>query len=583
MTQMGLPEGMRYDAIARIVSGGEAKTSCDKGTGVLRVEPGNGTKDVAFVVGAGTNYDKKKGTREFGYSFRGEDPGEEVEKATEAAAARGFTSLRERHVDDFESLTNRFTFSLPDPLNSVETETAELILRYNASSNAGDPYLENLLFDYSNYLFISSSRPGSLPPNLQGRWSDGLGAAWSGDYHANINLQMNHWTPDQTGLTDLQSPLWDYMADTWVPRGQETAELLYGAPGWVVHNEMNIFGHTGMKSGAEWANYPAAAAWMMQHVFDHWDYSQDDEWLRTQGYPMLKGIAEFWLSQLQEDAFSKDGSLVVNPCNSPEHGPTTFGCAHYQQLIYQVFEGVLSTSTAAGEADSTFLTNVSNSLGRLDKGFHVGGWGEIKEWKIPDSYGYDFINDTHRHLSELVGWHPGYSLSSFMNGYANSTIQDAVEQKLYSRGIGNGPDANAGWEKVWRSACWARLNNTERAHFELRYAIEQNFAANGFSMYSGTSLPFQIDANYGLGGAVLSMLVVDLPAAFGSNGTSTVILGPAIPASWGGGSVKGLRLRRGGSVDFEWDGQGLVNNAKVQNRNSPLRLVNKDDIVLAEV
>lgn len=368
-----------------------------------------------------------------------------------------------------------------------------------------------------------------------------------------------------------------------MPRGQGTAKLLYDAPGWVVHNEMNIFGHTGMKSGESWANYPAAAAWMMQHIFDHWDYSQDEEWLQTQGYPMLKGVADFWLSQLQVDEFSKDGTLVVNPCSSPEHGPTTFGCAHYQQLIHQVLEGVLSVQSAAGETDKTFIANVTSSLAKLDKGFHIGDWGQIKEWKLPDSFGYDFINDTHRHLSELVGWHPGYSLSSFQGGYNNATIQEAVSQKLYSRGEGNGPDANAGWEKVWRSACWARLNNTERAHFELRYAIQENFVDNGFSMYKATNTPFQIDANYGIGGAVLSMLIVDMPKAFGDDNVRTVVLGPAIPAAWASGKVQGLTLRGGGSVDFEWDNDGLVTKAEVKSRTTPLRIVNKKDQALVEI
>ncbi|KAJ8108992.1 hypothetical protein OPT61_g7779 [Boeremia exigua] len=583
VTQLGPPEGMRYDAIARIVSGTRVQTSCIQGSAALRIVPKEGTSTVTIVVGAGTNYDPKKGTAEFEYSFRGKDPGPDVEATTRAAAAKPVNALQQSHIKDFTSLTGRFSLSLPDPLKSANTPTSDLLLRYNAKETTGDPFLENLLFDYANYLFISASRPGSLPPNLQGRWSEGLGAAWSGDYHANINLQMNHWTADQTGLTDLQSPLWDYMADNWVPRGQETAKLLYGAPGWVVHNEMNIFGHTGMKSGASWANYAAAAAWMMQHVFDHWEYSGDVKWLQAQGYPMLKGVAEFWLSQLQVDEISQDGSLVVNPCNSPEHGPTTFGCAHFQQSVHQVFDAVLSVASTASEVDDTFLSNVTEALKKLDKGFHIGDWGQIKEWKLPDSFGYDFINDTHRHLSELTGWHPGYSLSSFMGGYSNATIQDAVAQKLYSRGEGNAEDANAGWAKVWRSACWARLNNTERAYFELRYAIDTNFVDNGFSMYSATFTPFQIDANYGIGGAVLSMLVVDLPNAFGDSKTRTVVLGPAIPEAWAGGSVQGLALRGGGTVSFKWDNQGVVTKATVKGRSAPLKIVNKAGRILAEV
>ncbi|KAF2825648.1 glycoside hydrolase family 95 protein-like protein [Ophiobolus disseminans] len=583
VTQHGPPQGMLYDAVTRVIDGNTVECECDASHTELLIKPKNGTSSVAVVLGAGTSYDAKKGTREHNYSFRGEDPGLVVEEQTEAASTKSVAALLKSHVGDFESLTGRFTLSLPDLSNASAIETASLISRYKASNTGGDPYLESLLFDYSTYLFVASSRPGSLPLNLQGRWSEGLYAAWSGDYHANINLQMNHWTPDQTGLTELQSPLWDYMQDNWVPRGSETAELLYGAPGWVVHNEMNIFGHTGMKSGASWANYAAAAAWMMQHVWDHWEYSQDADSLLRQGYPLLKGVAEFWLDQLQEDEFARDGTLVVNPCNSPEHGPTTFACVHYHQLIHQVFEAVLSANVVLANVDDAFASNVSSSLSRLDKGFHLGDWGQIKEWKLPDSFGYDFINDTHRHLSELVGWYPGYSISSFMGGYSNHTIQTAIEQKLYSRGFGNAEDANAGWAKVWRAACWARLNNTERAHFELRYAIEQNFAANGFSMYSAESTPFQIDANFGIGGAMLSMLVVDLPRALGETGLRTIVLGPAIPESWAGGFVKGLRLRGGGSVDFTWNERGLVTTAKLHEVSVAMHVVNKDGEMLAQV
>lgn len=190
VTQLGPPEGMRYDSIARIVSGSQVETSCTNGT--LSIRPSKRTTSVAIVVGAGTNYDAKKGTAEFGYSFKGEDPGPAVEATTQAAAAKSLSTLKKAHIKDFTSLTGRFSLSLPDSLDSAGTPTSELLTRYDSNVTAGDPYLESLLFEYANYLFISASRSGSLPPNLQGRWSEGLGAAWSGDYHANINLQMNH-------------------------------------------------------------------------------------------------------------------------------------------------------------------------------------------------------------------------------------------------------------------------------------------------------------------------------------------------------------------------------------------------------
>jgi alpha-L-fucosidase 2 len=159
---------------------------------------------------------------------------------------------------------------------------------------------------------------------------------------------------------------------------------------------------------------------------------------------LIKGVAQFWLSQLQSDEYFHDKTLVVNPCNSPEHGPTTFACTHYQQSLYQVFQAVVSASLVVGESDTAFLKNVTTILASLDNGLHIGTWREIKEWKIQDALGYDFENDTHRHPSNLVGWYPG---SSFLGGYQNNTIQNAVATSLYSRGLGNGPDANAARRK----------------------------------------------------------------------------------------------------------------------------------------
>jgi alpha-L-fucosidase 2 len=324
---------------------------------------------------------------------------------------------------------------------------------------------------------------------------------------------------------------------------------------------------------------------MMQEVWDYFDHSQNSTWLRIQGYPLLKGVAQFWLSQLQEDLFFHDGTLVVNPCNSPEQGPTTFGCAHYQQLLHQVFEAILASAALVSESDDEFLTDISQSLARLDTGVHFTDWGGIKEWKLPDSYGYDVPN-THRHLSHLVGWHPGYAISSFDGGYfSNTSIQNAVRETLIARGIGY-IDSNTGWEKVWRAACWARLNDSDTAYFELRYTIQENIVGNGLDMYSGNNAPFQIDANFGFAGAVLSMLIVDLPLSYSdaSRGvTRTVVLGPAIPKQWGGGSVRGLRLRGGGSVDFAWDDNGLANMVTLTGRSTPLRVINVAGTELAHV
>lgn len=532
------------------------------------VLPGHSKATSATIVlAAGSNYDPANGDKAAGFSFRGDDPTPAVRQTTSAAASRSFGTLLSRHVSGYQSLFDTFALDLPDSADSATVETVDLIANYDIDK--GDPFLESLLVDYGRYLLISSSREGSLPANLQGRWAASQYPAWSADYHANINLQMNYWAAPQVGLGSLQQSLWDFMEQTWVPYGQETARLLYGAPNgsWVIHNEINIFGYTGMKNDATWADYPLAGTWMSLHIPDWLEYSGDTEWYRRQGYPLLKGEALFWLDQLQEDRFFNDGTLVVNPCNSPEHGPTTFGCSNHQQQIWELLDRILATWSVSGDNDQEFHQRVQQTLSRLDRGVHIGLWGQLQEWKRD----IDVKNDTHRHLSGLTGWYPGYSV---VRDSLNQNITSAVETMLWSRGDGKGTDANSGWEKVWRSACWARLNNTERANFELRFSIGENIAGNGFSQYSGHNGPFQIDANFGLVAAVAAILVRDLPQASGDESVHTVLLGPAIPLSWGGGSVRGLRLRGGGSVDFSWDESGMVQHAVVHGRNRPLRMVN---------
>ena len=252
VTQVGPPEGLKYDSIARVTKCSGATTTCSDDS-LLTVTAPEGQKSLTIVVGAGTNFDQTKGNAENDYSFKGVDPDEHVESVTSSAASRSYKSLLNSHVSDYQGLADAFVLDLPDPHGSADVETSTVISEY-VVDGPGDPFLEGLLFDYSRHLLITSSRPGSLPANLQGRWTEELWPAWSADYHANINLQMNYWVADQTGLSETQDGLWDYMELNWVPRGTETAKLIYGAEGWVVHNEMNIYGFTAMKEGASWAH-----------------------------------------------------------------------------------------------------------------------------------------------------------------------------------------------------------------------------------------------------------------------------------------------------------------------------------------
>lgn len=233
--------GMIYNARATVVVPGlkSGDLCSNDGSGITVPK---GQKEVIIVIAAGTNYDSSKGNSASGFSFKGTDPSQGVQQRATKASKKSYSDLKSSHTKDFSGLFNKFTLKLPDPNGSASKSTADLI---NSYSKSGDPFIENLLFDYGRYLFISSSRPGSLPPNLQGLWTEQYSPSWGSDYHANINLQMNHWGVEQTGLGDQMEPLWTYMTETWMPRGAETAKLLYGASnGWVTHDEMNTFGHT---------------------------------------------------------------------------------------------------------------------------------------------------------------------------------------------------------------------------------------------------------------------------------------------------------------------------------------------------
>ncbi|TCD62716.1 hypothetical protein EIP91_006542, partial [Steccherinum ochraceum] len=451
-------------------------------------------------------------------------------------------------------------------------------------TDTGNPYLEWLLFNFGRYLLVGSA-PGVLPANLQGKWGRDLSNPWGADYHANINLQMNYWFAEMTNM-NLVKPMFDYIEKTWVPRGTETAQTLYSiSRGWVTHNEMNIFGHTGMKlfqNSAQSANYPECGSWMAIHIWDHFDYTNDVEWWKTQGYPLIKGHAQFQLDKLIADDHFNDSSLVVAPCNSPEQAPITFGCSHAQQLIWQLFNAVEKGFEAAGDTDTAFLEEVRQKRAQMDKGIHIGSWGQLQEWKLD----MDNPSDTHRHLSHLIGLYPGYAIANYdpavqappnhSKTYTKQQVFEAARISLIHRGVGTGPDADSGWEKMWRSAAWAQFGNATGFYHELTYSIERNHAVNLFSMYDPNPSPpdriFQIDANLAYPAVVLNGLLQapDVPSL--STPLVVTIL-PALPSNWQTGFIKGARIRGAMIVDLSWS-KGKPTSVTIKaDEGSPARLV----------
>ncbi|EMD36191.1 glycoside hydrolase family 95 protein [Gelatoporia subvermispora B] len=557
--------GMEYEILARVRTSGNAQVTCT----TVPVPGGLTLNATLTVTGAseawiswvgGTEYDMDSGDEAHGFTFRGPSPHNELLGLLTSATATSteYSAVLDAHVADYQALITPFELSLgqtPD----LSTPTDQLKAAYE--TNVGNTYFEWLLFNFGRYMLSGSAR-GTLPANLQGKWVQSQSNPWGADYHSNINIQMNYWFAEMTNM-DVVTPLFDYIEKTWAPRGAETAQILYNiSQGWVTHDEMNIFGHTGMKlegNSAQWADYPESAVWMMIHVWDHFDYTNDVSWFKSQGWPLLKGVAQFHLQKLIPDERFNDSTLVVNPCNSPEQVPITLGCAHSQQLIWQLFNAIEKGFEASGDTDRDFLNEVTSVRAQMDKGIHIGYWGQLQEWKVD----MDSPTDTHRHLSHLIGLYPGYAVTNFdpsiqgyvKHNYTRQEVLNAAEISLFHRGNGTGPDADAGWEKVWRAACWAQLANSSEFYTELSYAIDRNYASNLFSLYPplGPDAIFQIDANLGYPAALLNALIQAPDVASVSTPLTITVL-PALPADkWPSGSIKGARIRGGMTLDLEWE------------------------------
>ncbi|KAF8634070.1 hypothetical protein AX17_004332 [Amanita inopinata Kibby_2008] len=532
------------------------------------VEVTGGATSEAWVTWVGaTDYSLDAGDEAHSFSFRGEDPHTGLVNPLSVASNSTYQTLLDSHVSAYSAALNEpFSLSLGQkPVLDVPTD----ILRGRYKVDEGDAYLEWLTFNFGRYL-LASSAPGVLPSNLQGIWADGWANPWGADYHSNINIQMNYWSAEMTNL-DVSDSLFNYFEKNWIPRGEYTARVLYNiSRGWVTHNEMNIFAHTGMKGGgntAQWANYPEANAWMMIHVWDHFDYTNDVAWWKTQGWPLLKGAAQFHVDKLIPDLYFNDSSLVVNPCNSPEQLPITFGCAHAQQLIWQLFNAVEKGFDASGDTDTEFLEEVRAKRVQMDKGLHIGSWGQLQEWKIDK----DLPADRHRHLSHLIGLYPGYAIASYdpsLQGhgrghvYTKDEVLEAAFVSLLHRGNGTGPDADAGWEKAWRAAAWAQLGDTKMFYHELTYCLHQNLGLNLLSLYDpfGSYPIFQIDANLAYPAAVMNALV-QVPDVPTLDTPLMITLLPALPDQWSSGSIKGARIRGGITLDMNWSGGTLMDAA----------------------
>lgn len=526
-------DGVKYKTLLAVRCGDAASYADSLG---LHVEK---AREVTLIVSSATSY------------FYKDDYPQIARQKLDMALDKPYSELKSEHVKLHSELYNRVDISLQGN-GDARLTTDKRIERYQL---AEDPAMAVLYYNFGRYSLISSTRPGSLPPNLQGLWANECGTPWNGDYHTNINVQMNHWPLEQSDLGELYDPLVS-LVERCVPSGERSAKAFYGADarGWVMHMMTNVWNFTAPGEHPSWGATNTGGAWLCAHLWEHYTYTLDTLYLKRI-YPVMKGAAEFFQSTMVVEPVN--GYLVTAPTSSPENAFYIEGCDQPisvcmgptmdVQLVSELYTNV---ATAAGilSVDSLWAKQLLEDIQRMPP-MQIANEGYLQEW-LQD---YREADIHHRHVSHLYGLHP----SNQITPYRTPELAEACKVTLNRRG-----DGGTGWSRAWKINFWARLHDGDRAALLLKSlltpAVDSTTRQHGSGTFPNlwcSHPPFQLDGNYGGAAGIGEMLL--------QSHDGYIHPLPALPSTWKNGSVRGLKVRGGAKVSFSWR-EGLLDEMTVE-------------------